>query len=113
MNPKRRIFLCSLVLMIPEKVTSKKIDLDYDKLKAELGDSYTTGIQRVSKSPKEKYPYPVTTSQELGWDQRLVGFSKKFSHPRSQCIETKYADSYINMLHTSPYASQRKTQPKV
>ena len=99
--------------MIPEKITSRKIDLDFEKLKTDLGESYTTGIQRVSKSPKDKYPYPMTESQELGWHKGLLGFNKKFSYPRSQCIETKYADNYISMLQTSPYASQRKVQPKV
>ena len=106
-------FVLVIVVMIPDKITSRRLDIDYEKLKEELGESYKTGIQRISKSPKQKYPYPVTSSQELGWEPALPGLTKKFCHPRTQCIETKYADNYINMSHSSPYASQQKAKAKI
>ena len=99
--------------MLPEKITSKKEELNYEELKNELGDAYTTGVKRVAQVPKEKYKYPITTSQELGWDLRLVGYNDNFIYPRVQCNETKYADNYINMSHVSPFANQRKVKAKI
>ncbi len=98
--------------IIPEKVTSKKPEDNYEEVKKELGEAYSSTIKKVTQSPKEKYSYPMTTSQEFGWDAgAMQKLGKKFVYPRSQCDETKYAANYISMAHTSPFADQHKVKP--
>ena len=99
--------------MIPEKITTKKADFDYEEVKKQLGNDYTKGVKRVIQVPKDKYPYPMTTSQELGWDLKIVEYNGNFVYPRYQCNETKYADNYISMSRISPFANKQKANRKL
>eukprot|EP00826_Nyctotherus_ovalis_P021837 TRINITY_DN17122_c0_g2_i1.p1 TRINITY_DN17122_c0_g2~~TRINITY_DN17122_c0_g2_i1.p1 ORF type:complete len:100 (-),score=29.11 TRINITY_DN17122_c0_g2_i1:74-373(-) len=99
--------------MIPDKITAEKADFDYEEVKKQLGDDYTSGVKRVIQVPKDKYPRPMTTSQELGWDLKLVGYTGNFVYPRVQCNETKYADNFISMKRISPFADQQKANRKL
>ena len=35
-----------------------------------------TKLEVLTSIPKKKYPYPMTTSQELGWDTEMFGTHK-------------------------------------
>ena len=96
--------------MIPEKVNAKKNEDNYEEIKKELGEAYAKTIKKVAQVPKEKYSYPMTTTQELGWDLNAFQSSSKFAYQRCQCNETKYAANYITMSHVSPFADQHKAK---
>ncbi len=96
--------------MIPEKVNAQKAPDNYEEIKKELGDAYSSTLQKVAQVPKEKYGHPMTSNQELGWHADVAVPSKKFVFKRHQCPETTYAANYITMSHVSPFADQHKSQ---
>ena len=53
--------------------------------------------EELIKKPSEKYSYPITQTQEIGWDlcQNLNTGKRK---AKNTCPETKYADEYIARL---------------
>ncbi|KAL0482556.1 hypothetical protein AKO1_014422 [Acrasis kona] len=53
-------------------------------------------LSQTSKTPTEKYSYPITASQEIGWfNNEAVSGGDRFHHPRNMCNETIYADALI------------------
>lgn len=68
--------------------------------------------------PKKKYPFPMTTNQEIGWDNDEVKFfyylnfqvydkfKPKHGYNKKSCPETKYASDYVTMTKRSPYATR-------
>eukprot|EP00386_Alphamonas_edax_P010268 GDKI01033287.1.p2 GENE.GDKI01033287.1~~GDKI01033287.1.p2 ORF type:complete len:258 (-),score=59.06 GDKI01033287.1:311-973(-) len=84
-------------------------------------------IQRSMQTPLDKYPYPVTSSQDVGW---LIADSMKkgtvwnagaqssktirqrtaemWYHPRGQCDVVQYANAYVISEGVSPFATKDK-----
>ena len=58
------------------------------------------------KTPSEKYIFPLTSSQEFGWDRRDYLNWKTKKHPKHTCDVTKYADDYQLLNAQSPFANK-------
>ena len=76
----------------------KKEDKKDDELEAKLNT--------LSAVPKTKYPVPMTSNQEIGWDLGEINYTKRWENPKVSCNETKYAADYVTMTKVSPYANK-------
>ena len=57
------------------------------------------------KRPNEKYKFPLTQSQEIGWDVcPYLNTGKRIA--KKTCDVTKYADEYFAMKGVSPFATK-------
>ncbi len=58
------------------------------------------------KGPKDKYPYSMTASQEIGWDDCPLLNKPRFKFTKNDCDVTKYAADYVGLTGRSPYAKK-------
>ena len=57
------------------------------------------------KRPNEKYNFPLTQSQEIGWDVcPNLNTGKRMA--RKTCDVTRYADEYFALKGVSPFATK-------
>jgi hypothetical protein len=84
----------------------KKHQLDLARRSSQIPESISDKIKYHFKCPNEKYPNPLTSSQEFGWDAGEKLNKIKFNHPKLGCDVTKYADEYYALKGRSPYASK-------
>ena len=83
-----------VALNLEEK--SKKIPFEIlDKIK-----------HQYSKNPNEKYKWPMTHSQEIGWDIKEKGLNTNPRMAKTTSDVVKYADYYYAMNGKSPYATK-------
>ena len=60
-------------------------------------------LEVLTSIPKKKYPYPMTTSQELGWDTEMFGTHKpKYAFNRKMYAETKYVAAFVESTGMNP-----------
>lgn len=64
-------------------------------------------LMSISAEPKKKYPFPMTSNQEVGWDWDEIKFKPMASHTKRSCDETKYANSYYTMTRASPFVDKK------
>ena len=57
------------------------------------------------KRPNEKYSFPLTQSQEIGWDV-CPNLNTGKRRAKKSCIETRYADEYYSLKGRSPFATK-------
>eukprot|EP00500_Bicosoecida_sp_ms1_P004354 CAMPEP_0203807772 /NCGR_PEP_ID=MMETSP0115-20131106/1245_1 /ASSEMBLY_ACC=CAM_ASM_000227 /TAXON_ID=33651 /ORGANISM="Bicosoecid sp, Strain ms1" /LENGTH=195 /DNA_ID=CAMNT_0050716457 /DNA_START=25 /DNA_END=609 /DNA_ORIENTATION=+ len=69
--------------------------------------SLKTTLRKAQEVPTDKFDFPATASQEIGWYWK-DNVREKYMHARTKCTETKYAESYYAMAGTSPYAKRRE-----
>mmetsp|Transcript_7236 Transcript_7236/g.6351 ORF Transcript_7236/g.6351 Transcript_7236/m.6351 type:complete len:143 (+) Transcript_7236:51-479(+) len=72
-------------------------------------DELKKKLTSLTAVPKNKYTFPLTANQEVGWDhqENLELFRPKQPYSKKMCPETKYADNYVTMTKRSPYANAR------
>jgi hypothetical protein len=58
------------------------------------------------KIPNERYPYPLTTSHDFGWEKGDKLNKNQARHPKFGCDVTRYADEYYALKGRSPYATK-------
>ena len=65
-----------------------------------------TKLGTLSKMPKQKYQYPMTSAQEVGWDMdtEFKTYAPKYGVNKAMCPETKYADNFVTFQGRSPFA---------
>ena len=61
---------------------------------------------QYSKNPNEKYKWPMTHSQEIGWDIKEKGLNTNPRMAKTTSDVVKYADYYYAMNGKSPYATK-------
>ena len=57
------------------------------------------------KTPNEKYPYPITQSQEIGWDV-CKDLNTGVRRAKKTSDVTRYADEYYSLKGRSPFATK-------
>ena len=64
-------------------------------------------LEVLTSVPKKKYPYPMTSSQEIGWDNDKLfnAHRPKYHFSIKQQEETNYAVEFISSMHISPFAT--------
>ena len=103
LNPKN-------LIVISEKPNNINLD-NYKKSKEELkeemkDDELKDKLNTLSAVPKTKYPIPMTSSHEIGWDIGEIDSKSRWNYSKKSCKETKYASDYVTMTKFSPYASK-------
>ena len=99
-NPKN-------LLVITDKPTSiNKLGGAENEESKESMMALTKKLEVLTTVPKKKYPYPMTASQEIGWDNDTMFdvHRPKYNYNKRQFAETKYASDYVTMTHKSPFA---------
>ena len=106
-NPKNLIILSDKPT---NKVQSNLNPEDAEKEMEEL----KTKLSTIAAFPKQKYNFPMTQNQEIGWmndeDDNFNKFKPKYQFNKKNCPETKYASDYVTMTKKSPYAQKGKEQ---
>ena len=94
-NPKK-------LNVITEKPTNlNRLNMMAAELKDTHGDDEDSKLLKqklavLTNVPKKKYPYPMTTSQELGWDTEMFATHKpKYAFNRKMFAETKYVANFV------------------
>ena len=68
-------------------------------------------LSTLAAVPKQKYNFPQTANQEIGWlnddEDSFNKFRPKYPFNKKSCPETKYASDYVTMTKKSPYANKR------
>ena len=77
-----------------------------EKRKKEISDDIKNKIKNeLFKRPNEKYKFPLTQSQEIGWDEcPFLNTGKRMT--RKTCDVTRYADEYYTLKGISPFATK-------
>ena len=99
-----------LVVAITEKPTTVKQVSKQDALTTEEELKVLKAkLDSLAQKPKQKFAYPVTSAQELGWDMdtEFEVNRPKYKYNKALCAETSYANSYVTMSGVSPYAAKR------
>ncbi|CAI2382432.1 unnamed protein product [Moneuplotes crassus] len=102
LNPKN-------LIVISEKPNNMKYDYSKgpkgeDSKEETKDDELEAKLNTLSAVPKTKYPIPMTSSQEIGWDLGEIDYTKRWNNSKKSCSETKYAADYVTMTKASPYA---------
>ena len=89
---------------ITEKPTNKDRLKIYEKNEeTQESKALTQKLAVLTNVPKKKYPYPVTSQQEIGWDTELMEIHRpKYSFNRKMEAETKYVNNYYQSMGVSP-----------
>ena len=102
-NPK------NLVVITDKPTAPNRFDGKMTEENKESMMELTKKLEVLTTVPKKKYPYAMTSSQEIGWenDTMFDVHRPKYGYNKKEFQETKYANSYVTMTHRSPFA-----QPK-
>jgi len=65
----------------------------------------------LADAPNKKYKWPMTSAQEIGWEQ-VEGLNSIGRLPKNTCEETRYANKYYSLQKRSPYATKDLTNKK-
>ena len=76
----------------------------------DIGDSTTNAdfkmkLSSLTTMPKQKFSYPQTEAQEIGWDMDVEYATHVTKNPigKKNCPETQYADNFIIFQGRSPF----------
>ena len=80
--------------------------MDLEKRANAIPDDIKTKIKaELFKRPNEKYNYPLTQAQEIGWDDcKFLNTNPR--RAKKTCDVTKYADEYCSLKGRSPFATK-------
>jgi hypothetical protein len=93
------------VVILAEKPQVKKSNIsNANETKQEM-EELKQKLDVLSSVPKKKYPFPVTSSQEIGWEE-MQQFKPMKYHNKASCKETQYANDYVTMTMKSPFAKK-------
>ena len=72
-------------------------------------DMLKTKLGTLAQMPKQKFVYPMTQNQEIGWDMdtEFKTYQPKYGVNKVMCNETKYADNFVTFQGRSPFAQVR------
>lgn len=87
----------------------KKEHLDLEQRAKDIPENIRNKIRnQLFQRPNEKYQWPMTQAQEIGWDAP-IGLNTNAKQTKNGCDVTKYADEYVKMKGISPYARKKIT----
>ena len=75
-------------------------------------DALSKKLEVLTTVPKNKYPYPMTAAQEIGWDMdNMFDVHKpKYGFNRNSYAETQFANHYVTTFHKSPFTINNKPE---
>ena len=92
-----------------EKTKSKE---EFKAGEGESDDQLKKKLEVLGSIPKKKYPFPMTSAQEVGWDADVLfdAHKPKYAFNRQTQNECSYADTYIKYFHQNPHTITNKVQ---
>ena len=98
------IYIVKIIATKPNYITEDQLNLE--KREKEIPEDIKNKIKNeLFKRPNEKYKFPLTQSQEIGWDicpQLNTGKRRA----KKTCDVTRYADEYYSLKGVSPFATK-------
>ena len=98
------IYIVKIIATKPNYVNEENLNLEKrekaipEDIKNKIKDEYF-------KRPDEKYEFPLTQSQEIGWDVcNNLNTGKR--RAKKTCDVTRYADEYFALKGRSPFATK-------
>ena len=97
-NPKN-------LVVVADKPT-KKFEL-IDRSQDDNAQQLQSKLGTLTAMPKQKFQYPQTSSQEIGWDMDTEFHNHVIKEPKGkkQCAETTYCDNFYLFQHRSPFVA--------
>ena len=84
----------------------KKEHLDLEQRAKDIPENIKEKIRNeLFKIPSEKYKWPMTQSQEIGWDAP-IGLNTNLRRSKNGSDVTRYADVYVTMNGRRPHATK-------
>ena len=67
-------------------------------------DAMRRKIQSAGLQPRQKYPEPQTSNQDIGWfTNPLVPQTGQWQYKRKTCAITNFADEYLTLKKINPF----------
>lgn len=93
-----------IIAIKPNNVKKEHLNLDQEA--GDIPEFINTQIQNdLFKTPIQKYPYPMTSSQTIGWED-AKGLNTGGRRGKPTCDVTSYANEYVRCMGRSPYATK-------
>jgi hypothetical protein len=86
-------------------------NLNYESINTGISLTLSEKIKHFFKTPTEKYPNALTSSQEVGWF-KSSDLNTRGRVGKSGCDVTRFADHYYSMIGRSPFAKKDPTKKK-
>ena len=84
---------------------------DLEERKASIPQEIIDKVDESFLCPKDKFPYPIISSQEYGWDSNeYKKFNTTKGRGRVTCDVSKYADYFYGLNGHSCYSSGTKKE---
>ena len=80
--------------------------LNLEKREKEIPEDIKNKIKNeLFKRPNEKYQFPLTQSQEIGWDI-CPNLNTGIRRYKKTCDVTRYADDYYTLKGVNPFVTK-------
>ena len=107
-NPKN-------LIVITDKPTTEHKQMEQTAEAKDAMMQVTKKLEVLTTVPTKKYPYAMTASQEIGWDNDTMFnvHKPKYNFNKITCAETRYANAYYTDNSRSPFAQAKvNVEPK-
>ena len=97
--------------MKPNNIKPEHLNLE--KREGDMPEDIKKKIQaKLFDTPNQKYKWPMTHAQEIGWDG-AEGLNTNPRMPKGTCDVTRYANDYAKLNNgRSPYATKEISNSK-
>ena len=86
------------------KEEKREFKLNKDPIsEAFIKDRIMKAIIADQQIPKDKYEYPVTSSQDIGWYSKPLVDNRKWNHPVSSTPISDYVNNYYITMKINPF----------
>ena len=86
------------------RLSKREYQLNKDPINdAFVKDRIMKSIIANQQIPKDKYDYPVTSAQEIGWYSKPLVNNSRWNHPVSNTPITEYVNNYFITMKINPF----------
>ena len=86
------------------RLSKREYQLNKDPINdAFVKDRIMKSIIANQQIPKDKYDYPATSAQEIGWYSKPLVNNSRWNHPVSNTPITEYVNNYFITMKINPF----------
>ena len=86
------------------RMSKREYQLNKDPINdAFVKDRIMKSIIANQQIPKDKYDYPVTSAQEIGWYSKPLVNNKRWDHPVANTPISEYVNNYYITMKINPF----------
>ena len=86
------------------RLSKREYQLNKDPINdAFVKDRIMKSIIANQQIPKDKYDYPITSAQEIGWYSKPLVNNSRWNHPVSNTPITEYVNNYFITMKINPF----------